>query len=384
MRTGLSRLLAAVLSTAVLGTVVVGLWTREQAEIDWSSRVNACLPQAQGGSEAVTECIQTVALAAADRGELRLAANALTSAAAEDNVFYGICHLALHGLGTRLLEKYGSVATALPHVNTIDCGNGLAHGVFDEWATGNLELDDFREVVDVCQQVESATPGGCAEGIGHAAYQHLPPGPDRLSAAFPFCEMFSEGYVAQHCAYGVVMQPYFKQNDELIDEAALPIPLDGELVRMCEQLQRRSDVVRGCLSGAGWLMGLSTLLRLDRSGLDEQRRFELVSSEQFADGVSRLVSHCAQARATDLDRGECTSQLLARLPVEWYQDLEILGQRCEALGRSFVDATRVSCLAGAYEFVSPTNLELITDRYPEVRDAIRQRHLRERGSEPSR
>jgi hypothetical protein len=383
MRSFLTRVAAALAATAVVATLVIGLSPFTDGEVDWSQRVQACAPSGEEDTERVEDCVQAVALQAAERGELRLAAASFTTAAAEDNIFYGICHRALHELGSRLVEVYGTVEQALPHVNTIDCGNALAHGVFDEWATNDIDPKEFELVVAQCERVELENPGGCAEGIGHAAYQHQSPSEDRLEDAFRLCELFRIEYIAQHCAYGAYMQPYFKQNDLLISEMPLPIPTGAELVTICEGLDLRPDVVRGCFSGAGWLMGLSTVQSLLRFPGTPEQVEQLGTSRQFALRVERLLGYCENSAASSGDRQECSTQLLSRLPVAWYQDLTKLTTNCQSLGTLFGDRIRVSCLAGAYEFVPPSRLTELLTAFPETRDEINRRHLRERGSDLS-
>lgn len=317
---------------------------------------------------------------AADLGQLRQATGAITRAAASDNLFYGICHTALHAMGPTLIEYYGSIVLALPHVNTIDCGNGLAHGAFDAWAAQKPVRYEFEIVAEACEQVEKVSPGGCAEGLGHAAFQHIPDGPERITRAFRLCELFKDPANAEHCAYGTIMQPYFKQNDALISEEALPIPDGSDLVALCLSQPVRQDVVHGCMSGAGWLMGVHLVKQLELIPAYTGGRELQVRSQAFLNEVESGIRDCLGASTPEHTRTECSRQMLARLPWEWYQDSGLLIERCGRLGERFGPPTRFDCLAGAYEFVSPDRLEDLVIRFPEVAVIVAGRNMRERGT----
>jgi hypothetical protein len=56
--------------------------------------------------ELIITCIKNIIRSSLDENEIKEAARELTLLAADDNIFYGYCHLAMHLLGTELLNYY--------------------------------------------------------------------------------------------------------------------------------------------------------------------------------------------------------------------------------------------------------------------------------------
>jgi len=361
---------------------------RSVTEQEWFDRVSVCKPQS-GDSyarEQTFNCLEKVVVSAAKDDALMTVASAITDVASEDVLFYGFCHAATHRIGKDLLELYGSAEEALRAASTIDCGNGLAHGILDYWAAeSSTELSSFPDVVAACEEAEIVRPGGCAEGVGHAAYQHQEESVEfnsRLDTAFKICEQFSIGSQGIHCGYGVLMQPYLKQNDFTINEAELIIPKNGELIEICKKLDHRDDVVDGCFQGAGWLMGVGLMRRSEAgdfgslSSNDSEQQNEAIFSQVIEDS-----GYCA-SMTPDYTRGAlCLTQYFARLPLTWYTNTGLLEKRCARLPKkNSVDISKF-CFAGSYEFTPPKEMLALMRRHPEIVELVRVRWVRERGDE---
>ena len=356
------------------------------SEEDWYERVSVCRPQSEGytAREQTFSCLEQVVVSAAEDDALIAVASAITDIAAQDVLFYGYCHAATHRIGKELLELYGSGEKALRAASTIDCGNGLAHGILDYWAAeSSTQLSSFPSIVSACEDAELVRPGGCAEGIGHAAYQHQEESTEfniRLDTAFTICEQFSLGSQSSHCGYGVLMQPYLKQNDFTIDENELAVPKEGKLITICSTLSHRDDVVEGCYQAAGWLMGVGLIRSSEAgdfgnlSGRDSEERNEVIFSQVIEDS-----GYCVSLTPDYIRGGLCLTQYFARLPLHWYEDTTLLEKRCSRLIEK--DSLEIAkyCYAGAYEFTPPNEMLSLMRKHPEIVELFRERWVRERG-----
>jgi hypothetical protein len=355
---------------------------------DWFDRVNVCRPKNDSTYQIdrTVECVEKVVVLAAKDEKLLTVAKAITDIAAEDVQFWGMCHGATHRIGKELLELYGSAEESLRAASTIDCGNGLAHGIMDYWAAEpSTQLSSFPSVIKACEETELIHPGGCAEGIGHAAYQHQEDDVEfnrRLDIAFTVCEQFNNHQQSTHCGYGVMMQPHLKENDIVITEDALPIPKNGELITICDGLSHRDDVVDGCNQSAGWLMGVRIILAL--KGGELQKLKDLPGEEQneaIFSFVTEEAGFCVSNTAIHQRNHDCLIQYFARFPLVWYEDTDALERRCARLPVDRGFDFEKYCYAGAYESTPPGVMLALMRRHPEIVDMVRERWVRERGDE---
>lgn len=352
---------------------------------DWYAASKICTKNMESvvsdsNSETI-KCIQNIIIKSLDNN-IKESSNALTLLASEDYIFYGHCHLAMHLLGTKLLEHFGSIENAISNVNYIDCGNGLSHGVLDQWASDDSIINkNFKSLILSCEKAEKKSHGGCAEGIGHAAYQSNNDllFNERVKNALSICFNFIDKSGGWHCAYGVMMQPYFKQNPELIDEVALEIPEGNELIKLCNLYVKEKDsVYLGCISVSGWLMGLK-----EKIYTYKMRDSELVSryirSEDFLKGLEKNINYCKEVENSEASNG-CLSQLFSRLPLNWYHEEDRFIERCELLSKEI--GIIELCISGGYEFISPSKFIGYLTQYKSkynVWELVKERWERERG-----
>jgi hypothetical protein len=329
--------------------------------------------------ELVLTCIKNIVRSSLDKNEIKEAARELTLLAANDNIFYGYCHLAMHLLGTELLNYYKTIDNAIKNVNFIDCGNGLSHGVLDQWATKKISNQEFKSAILSCEEIEVISPGGCAEGIGHASFQSRADlvFDERIENALEKCNYFILPNGGWHCAYGAMMQPFFKQNPDLISEKQLKIPESEKLIMLCEKNAKKIEYVyNGCISGAGWLMGLKETIRtLEIS--DKERIERYIESEDFYDILKNNIIACKIIKNISAS-DNCSLQMFSRLPLSWYIGEINFLKRCERL----VDLYMIrNCIAGGYEFIPPVEFKKIiseNDKKYNIKILISDRWSRER------
>lgn len=330
-------------------------------------------------------CIKKIIRDSLKNNEIKEAAKELTILASEDNIFYGYCHLSMHLLGTELLKHFNTIENAITNVNFIDCGNGLAHGILDQWATNKITLEEFISAIRSCEEIEKISPGGCAEGIGHASYQSRIDLEfnDRIKNALSICNNFIMSTGGWHCAYGAMMQPFFKQNPELIEEKQIYIPDSKDLIMLCERYGLKVDYVySGCISGAGWLMGLKeTLITLKL--VDNIKIEKYITSDRFIENIYYNILVCDSLKDNMLNHN-CKLQMFSRLPLQWYTGNKEFVKNCENLKLS-IKITSV-CLAGGYEFIPPVEYKKIlidnNIKY-NVWPLVEERWIRERGDKIS-
>lgn len=329
--------------------------------------------------ELITTCIKNIIRSSLDENEIKEAARELTLLAADDNIFYGYCHLAMHLLGTELLNYYKSINNAIKNVNFIDCGNGLSHGVLDQWATNKISDAEFKSAIKSCEEIEVVSPGGCAEGIGHASYQSRADllFKERIENALEKCNFFKLPSGGWHCAYGAMMQPFFKQNPDLISEEELKIPDSITLTMLCDNNAKRFEYVyNGCVSGAGWLMGLKeTILTLEIA--DKNKIESYIISNDFYKKIKNNIIACKKIKNKSAS-DNCSLQMFSRLPLSWYIGETNFLVRCEKLADLYMIR---NCIAGGYEFIPPLEYKKIineNDKKYNIKILIIDRWSRER------
>jgi len=335
---------------------------------DWDTALRSCY--ALGGdyyASAAGVCLQDVLLTAAQQGKMLDASEAVTRFADEDINFYGLCHAVVHVLGEDLYEYYGSIEAAIKEVNGKDCGTGLAHGVIDFWTMEKPTYEEFESAAAACEVAMRQRFGGCAEGIGHATYQHQEPGTlHRHEKAFELCGVFKNEENQEFCAYGAMMQPYIHQNPS-IPEEEIPVPEWTEHLSICKTLDVPKGVQMGCYSGGGWIMGVDLADRLAPGGTMElsDEQFETVAAE-----ADRGIGICNSDVVLEQFRFRCTQEFLARMPLDWYRDLDRLEQSCANLRARKGDLAGDLCLSGAHEFTPTKEMAGLLDRYPQLREIL--------------
>ena len=338
------------------------------ADGDWGSALRSCF--ALGGDHIKTPaglCIYDVLWQAAKQDQILEASTAVTRFAEESIDFYGLCHAVVHDLGEKLFNFYGSIENAILAVNSRDCGTGLAHGVIDFWTMSEPTYEEFASAAAACEVAMSRRFGGCAEGIGHATYQHQKTGTERrLEKAFELCAVFKSEENQEFCAYGAMMQPYVKQN-VIFTEKEISVPEWSEHLSICAGLDVPIGVQRGCYSGGGWIMGVDITDRLSPEGivdLDAER------IRQIAVEVDRGVGVCNSEVVIKKFRYRCTQEFLARMPVGWYRTLGALEERCAVVRGRHGDVAGDLCLSGAHEFTPPALMGELMAKYPQLVDVL--------------
>jgi hypothetical protein len=336
---------------------------------DWAGALRRCY--ALGGetyNSAAGTCITDVLWEAAQQDKMLDASTAVTKYAEENYRFYGLCHRVVHAIGERLFNFYGSIEASITAVNSRDCGTGLAHGVIDFWTLSTPSLEEFRSAIAACELAMGERFGGCAEGLGHATYQHQKPGtPGRLEKAFELCGMFNLEENQEFCAYGVMMQPFLKQNP-IITEKEIPVPEWSKHLGVCTNLNVPEGVQRGCYSGGGWIMGVDVTNRFTPKGGGNPDESLLLAIAAEAD---RGVRACNSEVVREQFRSRCTQEFLARMPISWYADLGRLEERCAALRQRQGDEAGDLCLSGAHEFTPPAEMATLIEKYPRLREILR-------------
>jgi hypothetical protein len=384
MSTPLKRLTAALVVLSV--ALGIGVYSKVAYETkpgiksitatgDWGQALRTCY--ALGGTAfdgPAGACVSDVIWEAAQQDKMMEASEAVTLFAKEDYGFYGLCHGVVHLLGESLYKYYGSIEESIQAVNSRDCGTGLAHGVIDYWTLSSPSLDEFVSAAAACEMAMASMFGGCAEGIGHAAYQHQEPGtPRRLEMAFERCSIFKVEENQEFCAYGVMMQPYIKQNT-LITEKAIPVPAWDEHLSVCNRLDVPVGVQRGCFSGGGWVMGMDVGMRVapfDLINLNDDQ-IAVIATES-----DRGVGICNSDVVVEQHRMRCTQEFLARLPTGWYRSIPQLETRCEIIAGRHGTLAGELCLSGAKEFTPPSVMAGLISRHPLI-----ERHLKFDSSKP--
>jgi hypothetical protein len=312
-------------------------------------------------------CISAVLYQSATDGEILAAADAVTEFASENYEFYGTCHRVVHALGEKLYNYYGDIERAVGAVNSRDCGTGLAHGVVDYWTTLKPDDTEFANAVASCDKVFAERFGGCAEALGHSAYQRLDSDhPDRHVVAFNTCSLFGTSDTQWTCAYGVMMQPYFKQNP-IITEKAIPVPEWSRLIGVCSEVSAPEAVVRGCYAGGGWMMGLSLIFDVvpdNRVDVPEEVFPLLLDKAREGIRVCSTVTESAAAEG-------CIEQVLARMPNAWYADLDQLESRCAVIREEFGGRVGDFCLSGAWEFTPPAKMTELIEKNPSLKEILK-------------
>lgn len=379
--------LCGALLTLPIGIVAVDRSQNTTPEA-WVEQIDVCRPLDDSSSsrERTIECLDMVLASAITDEVVPDVAAAITALAAVDKLFYGFCHEAMHRVGKALLDHYNNPEDALRTAATIDCGNGLAHGVLDYWAAEpETELNRFPAVIAVCEETEGTNPGGCSEGIGHAAYQHQDESvklSKRLDIAFKVCEQFSRPAQQTQCGYGVLMQPYLKQNKLTITEAAIPIPEQGELIEICMQVERDRLVVDGCYEAAGWLMGVGLISRFESGDFGDLGNSDAaVKIDALSPHVLEQAQFCTTEAVLPHRKERCLLQFFSRLPLFWYDDTLDLERRCSQYRTEESNSLEPFCIAGAYEFTPPTTMVSLLRRHPVAAELISDRWVRERGDE---
>jgi len=330
------------------------------------------------------ECIKDIIRFSLPKNEIGLAAKELTILAANDNIFYGDCHLAMHLLGTEILSYYKNIETAIENVNFIDCGNGLSHGVLDQWSFNKFTDEELKSAIKSCDNIEKISPGGCAEGIGHALIQSNEKFEfdKRLKNALSKCNLFMYPNNSWHCAYGVMMQPFFKQNPDLIKEEGMEIPDPFFLIEICNKYAvDNKDVYHGCISGAGWLMGLKETLvslKINESEfiISSEKVEEYITSDKFYVILKENLKACENSKNSEYSKN-CILQMFSRLPLPWYIGKTKFEERCNIIENKFIRF----CLAGGYEFIPPNEFKSIVlnnDKKYNVKELVINRWNRER------
>ena len=335
---------------------------------NWDAALRRCT--ALGGDSYASEagvCIYDVLLKAAKDNKMMKASEAVTRYADEDINFYGLCHKVVHVLGEELFRYYGSIDLAVEKVNGKDCGTGLSHGVIDYWTMQNPTYDEFVSAAAACETAMSIRFGGCAEGIGHATYQYQEPGTTgRQENAFKLCGIFKNEENQEFCAYGAMMQPYIKQNPSIL-EKAIPVPEWKSHLSICKTLDVPKGVQRGCYSGGGWIMGVDLANRLAPGGVMvlTEKQYDAVSAE-----ATRGVQVCNSDVVLDEFQFRCTQEYLARMPLDWYRDIERLEQSCTALRKEQGNIAGDLCLSGAHEFTPTKEMKILLEKYPQIRKIL--------------
>ena len=369
----------------IISSVYIFKIEKSDKNFDWYAASKICSKNMEititDSDSQTIKCIQDIIIKSLNNN-IKESSTALTLLASENYIFYGHCHLAMHLLGSRLLEHFGSIENAITHVNYIDCGNGLSHGVLDQWATNKkLNEKDFKSAIKSCEAAEKVSHGGCAEGIGHAAYQSN----DKLAFegrvrnALSICYNFVDTSAGWHCAYGVMMQPFFKQNPDLIDEYALEIPEGDQIIKLCDSYSKEKDYVYlGCISVSGWLMGLKENMIANKIQ-DLTLASEYIASNKFISKLEKNIVYCREVTNKEASTG-CLSQLFSRLPLNWYQNDEKFIERCEQLSveKNIIEL----CISGGYEFIAPDKFISYLIKYKSrynVWNLVEERWGRERG-----
>jgi hypothetical protein len=358
---------------------------KSDKNFDWYAASKVCSKNMEtiitNSDSQTIKCIQDIIIKSLN-DNIKESSTALTLVASEDYIFYGHCHLAMHLLGSRLLAHFGSIENAISHLNYIDCGNGLSHGVLDQWATKkSLNEKDFKGAILSCEAAEKVSNGGCAEGIGHAAYQSSDTlvFEDRVKKALSICYNFIDTSAGWHCAYGVMMQPFFKQNPDLIDESALEIPDGKQIIKLCDLYSKEKDYVYlGCISVSGWLMGLKENIKANKIQ-DPSLASEFIASSKFIANLEKNIGYCSEVTNKEAGTG-CLSQLFSRLPLNWYQNDEKFIDRCEQLSdeKNIIEL----CISGGYEFIAPDKFISYLIKYKSMYNVwslVEERWERERG-----
>jgi hypothetical protein len=112
-----------------------------------------------------------------------------------------MCHLAGHYAGRAAVERAGMAPAEALRVVGEDCIAGALHGILDAFGDSNPSMADFVDPVRACVETNS---GGCADGMGHAAWSAT----RDYGAAAEVCGMFDDAFFRHTCDGGVIMRLY--------------------------------------------------------------------------------------------------------------------------------------------------------------------------------
>lgn len=258
----------------------------------WEVELSACM--APGPALAVSdseakECALGVMRRAVDGNQVAQILTATTRVLDRLPNFLPVCHYAGHQAGQYAFSKYNDPGFLLRLADSTACAYALGHGILDGFALESPSIEEFAEVIDVCESFQASRGDlftACADGAGHAAWTST----QDFSRAFGRCDSFSSAGARSLCAEGVVMQVY----EPAGLEASRPVgqaPLD--LPRVCASETTSQEASLGCASGAGYVYS-RPWWALDARLSSGALQSDFVDSSEFGTIAREVARYCSE------------------------------------------------------------------------------------------
>ena len=298
-------------------------------------RLAGCLPALETETaylEAGTSrCLRETLLAAEELGNLQTARLDLGQLVEERPWLHNYCHLAEHQVGSLIMQDPSRVPELLLRHPGNTCSWGIGHGLLETFGAARPDDTLWAEVIATCRSLQTMVApypevyALCADGIGHAAWDHH----RELRGAVSRCEALVEASAVSSCATGIMMQQYRPAETGKQPELDAN-DLDGYCASRWPTTLEAS--IEGCATGIGYVLALSLVsdvvsgaLLANGAGDEAQQQ----AATTGAEGLATATRICGSLG--DL-AGTCRASLLTNLPTHLLTDPTAWSRLCDGAG----------------------------------------------------
>jgi hypothetical protein len=200
------------------------------------------------------------------------------------------CHEAGHRAGMAAVKAGVSLEVSIPAVGDY-CVHGAVHGLLDGFALTDPSLEDFDRIANICQSLQGAAPGGCTDGMGHAAWDAY----EDFAMTTKACGTIEDLELRYSCDEGVLMRRYERvggmkgtSTAEYKEFAALLRQDCKDWESVSPRIEEPGGPGAGCWAGSQYMLW-EPLVFLSRSYPEERWR----GVENFTELIDEMLATCA-------------------------------------------------------------------------------------------
>jgi len=285
-------------------------------------------------STAGRACVEKLAKAAIDAGDLGTYQAALEKQTEETPGLWNTCHDTGHIAGLYAYEKTKDIVALLKTNGSHACQYGIGHGALDGFAFDPNTNDDlFRQASEVCGAMMKTNIDVfylCSDGLGHAAWSST----YDFDKAVSRCSGNPEAGGRIACGEGIIMQIYEAAGDEShgdISKAPVELPARCEAVTLPDAV-KRADAKFGCNRGSAYIYTRNVWRTMAEWQMENgDAPLDKEHARRVTDNFTTAVGWC-DAHLSESSIRECYEGVMSQVPPIVYLDKVLLDGICGMLG----------------------------------------------------